>query len=104
MHVASPFPGAEALGQGTLNRHQLRTRYRRLFPGVYVGKDIEPTVDTTVVAAWLWSQRAAVVAGLAAAAMLGSKWVPIDVTVDLICSNTRAAAGHSLPERLAGRG
>src|SRR6476660_7642354 len=93
MHVATPFLGAEALGQGTLNRHQLRTRCRRLFPGVYVGKDIEPTVDTTVVAAWLWSHRAAVVAGLAAAAMLGSKWVPIDVTVDLICTNTRPPRG-----------
>jgi hypothetical protein len=68
-----------------------------------VGKDIDPTVDTTVVAAWLWSHRAAVVAGQVAAAMLGSKWVPVDVTVDLICSNTRPRAAFAA-ERLAGRG
>jgi hypothetical protein len=52
-----PFIGSEALTRGALNRHQLRTRYRAVFPNVYLPKHIQPSIDQRVMAAWLWSQR-----------------------------------------------
>ena len=44
-------------------------------------------------AAWLWTRRRGVVAGLAASAMLGAKWIPDDVPVELIWANPRAPHG-----------
>ena len=91
--LSQPFLGAEALAAGTLNRHQLRTRCRRLFPGVYVDASTDVLLHTRIVAAWLWSRRRAVIGGLSAAALLGARWVDDDEPVDLICTDTRSPAG-----------
>ncbi|WP_454786426.1 hypothetical protein [Mycobacterium antarcticum] len=40
-----PFLGTEALAAGAVNKHQLRTRYRFVFPGVYVEPDLELTLQ-----------------------------------------------------------
>jgi hypothetical protein len=45
------------------------------------------------VAAWLWSGREAVVAGLAASALHGAKWVDEDSPVELIWTNARSPSG-----------
>jgi hypothetical protein len=88
-----PFIGSEALTRGALNRHQLRTRYRAVFPNVYLPKQIQPSLDQRIAAAWLWSQRRGIITGAAAAALHGAKWIDDDVPVELIYANSRAPRG-----------
>ena len=88
-----PFIGSEAIASGTLRRHQLRSRFRAVFPDVYVRRDQQLTLRQRAVAAWLWSHRRGVLAGLTAAAWHGSKWVDERVPVELIWSNARPPHG-----------
>ncbi len=91
--VAEPFVGTEALASGAMSRHQLRTRYRAVFPNVYLAKDVQPSLELRITAAWLWSNRRATIAGAAAAALHGAKWIPENVPVELICGSTRSPHG-----------
>ncbi|WKG06710.1 endonuclease domain-containing protein [Mycolicibacterium sp. HK-90] len=86
---AEPFIGSEALGCGALSRYELRRHYRPLMPNVYLDKRIAPTLLHRTKAAWLWSHREAVVAGLAASALHRAKWVDDNVPVELIWANAR---------------
>jgi hypothetical protein len=70
-----PFLGTEALARGAVNRYQLRTRYDAVFRNVYVPKGQALSAADKAVAAWLWSGRRATVAGLSAAALLGTRWI-----------------------------
>jgi very-short-patch-repair endonuclease len=88
-----PFIGAEALRNGEVNRHQLRTRFRAILPGVYLPIDRQPSLYDRSCAAWLWSGRTGVIAGLAASALHGSKWIDADTPIDLICNKPRPAVG-----------
>jgi hypothetical protein len=91
--MAEPFIGSEALTLGELSRHHLRTRYRAVLPNVYLAKDVQPSLEQRIVAAWLWSNRRATIAGAAAAALHGAEWIPDDVPVELIYANHRAPRG-----------
>lgn len=91
--LAEPFIGSEALAGGALNWHQLRKHYRAMFPNVYLPKDLQPSLRQRTVAAWLWSGRSATIAGAAAAALHGAKWIPDDVPIELIHRNARAPDG-----------
>jgi hypothetical protein len=88
-----PFVGTEALAVGELSRHQLRTRYRAVFPNVYLGKDVRPSLEQRAAAAWLWSRRRATIAGAAAAALHGAEWIPDEVPVELVYANPRPPRG-----------
>jgi len=88
-----PFIGSEALSRGELKRHQLRTRFRALLPGVYLPIDTQPSLYERSCAAWLWSGRTGVLAGLAASALHGAKWIDADTPIDVICNKPRAAMG-----------
>ncbi|HEU4362045.1 MAG TPA: hypothetical protein VFR27_11120 [Mycobacterium sp.] len=88
-----PFIGSEALASGRLNRHSLRTRYRAAHPDVYQLRQSPPSLSQRISAAWLWSGRQATIAGAAAAALHGSKWIDDDVPVELIHANPRAPDG-----------
>lgn len=88
-----PFIGSEAVANGLLRPHQLRSQFQRLFPDVYVARDQQPTLRERAVAAWLWSNRQGVLAGLTAAAWLGSKWVGDHLPAELIWSNLRPPRG-----------
>jgi very-short-patch-repair endonuclease len=88
-----PFIGSEALAAGRITRYELRTYYRAVMPNVYLDKGIQPSLRQRTVAAWLWSHRGAVVAGAAAAAMHGAKWVDPDTPIELIWRNARAPRG-----------
>ena len=96
-----PFIGSEALTDGLVKKHQLRSHYRALFPNVYVSNDVYVahgmalTLAKRAQAAWLWSGRRAVIAGAAAAGMHGTKWICDDEPVELIWSNARPPAGIS---------
>jgi hypothetical protein len=87
-----PFIGSEALVCGMLNRHQMRSRYRAVFPDVYLAKHIQLSFEKRVVAAWLWSRREATISGSAAAVLHGVTWID-DVPVELVHRNARAPAG-----------
>lgn len=89
----APFVGSEALAAGVLNRHQLRSGFSRICPDVYLSKLIAPTLQNRARAAWLWSQRQAVIAGSAAAALHGAQWVGSDIAIELIHPNPRPPAG-----------
>ena len=79
--------------QGKLTRHRLRTEFRPIYPDVYVTKCAAPSLRTRSVAAWLWSGRRGVLAGLAAAALHGSGWIDDDEPVEMIWRNPHPPAG-----------
>ena len=91
--MTDPFIGSEALAAGVMSKSQLATRFRRLLPGVYVGRDVDITAELRAKAGWLWTGRRGVVAGFAAAALHGSKWVHDVQVVDLIHDNRRSPPG-----------
>jgi hypothetical protein len=91
--TSGPFIGSEALASGEVNWHQLRKRYCALFPGVYLPMGSQPSVRQRTVAAWLWSRRKGTVAGAAAAALHGARWIPDDVPIELVHPNARAPRG-----------
>jgi hypothetical protein len=84
-----PFIGSEALAAEKLSRHELRRYYRAIMPNVYIDKRLQPSLRQRTVGAWLWSGRNAVIAGAAASAVHGSKWVDENVPVELIWRNGR---------------
>jgi hypothetical protein len=88
-----PFIGSEALASGALRKHELRSGYRALFPDIYVPKDAVLTLRLRAVAAWLWSHREGVIAGLTASALHGAKWVDDAKPIELIWSNARRPRG-----------
>jgi hypothetical protein len=91
--IDQPFIGSEAISSGALRKHQLRSRFRAVFPDVYVRRDQQLTLRQRALAAWLWSHRRSVLAGRTAAAWHGSKWVDDHLPIDLIWSNARPPHG-----------
>jgi very-short-patch-repair endonuclease len=91
--MAEPFIGTEAVACGLVNRHQLRTQHRLVFPNVYLSNQAQLSLDRRIAAAWLWANREATVAGLAAAALHGAEWIDDDITIELIHPNTRPPMG-----------
>jgi very-short-patch-repair endonuclease len=91
--VREPFIGSEAVAARALTKTQLATRCRRLFPDVYVERDVDVDAELRAKAGWLWTGRRGVVAGFAAAALHGSKWVDDRQLVQLIHDNRRSPPG-----------
>ncbi|MGB8387165.1 MAG: hypothetical protein WCE76_04840, partial [Mycobacterium sp.] len=87
------FRGSEAVRQGRLSPYRLRTEFRAIYPDVYLAEFAPLSLRTRSVAAWLWSGRRGVVAGLAAAAAHGSDWIDDDEPIELIWRNQHAPAG-----------
>lgn len=89
-----PFRGSEARRAGTISRHQLRATCVRIHPDVYLPAEVaEPQLAQRIQAAWLWSQRAGVIAGSAASFLHGARWVDRDSTIEMIHHNARTPAG-----------
>lgn len=86
---------SEALANGLLTRRELNRDYTLLYRNVYLHRNAELTAEVRAVAAWLWSRRTATVAGLSAAAVLGSKYVPAQAPAEL------ARAGQWSPPGIA---
>jgi hypothetical protein len=89
----SPIVGSEAVTGGLIRKHELRARFRAEFPDVYVPKDAVLTVEQRAKAAWLYSHREGVIAGLTAAALHGANWVDDYLPIELIWSNARRPRG-----------
>ncbi|MEH3139034.1 MAG: hypothetical protein PGN37_02425 [Mycobacterium kyogaense] len=75
--------GSEALAAGTVTRQDLRRRYSKLHHNVYAPTRMALTPQDRAYAAWLWSGRRGTLAGLSAAAMHGSRWIPSDQPAEL---------------------
>lgn len=82
--MAGVFLGSEAVARGALTRGQLRWNYRQLHHDVYLPKQALRSLSDDIYAAWLWSGRKGIIAGRAAAALLGAKWVDDFTPVELI--------------------
>ena len=91
--LESPFVGSEAVERRLVRKHELRSRYRVVFPDVYVPKNAELTVHQRARAGWLWSHRQGVIAGLTASALHGAKWVDDVAPIELVWPNARPARG-----------
>ncbi|WP_454791606.1 hypothetical protein [Mycolicibacterium lutetiense] len=89
----SPFIGSEALRAGLIRKHQLRANFRAVLPDVYVARDFSPGLVDRARAAWLWSHRQGVLAGITAAALHGAKWVDESAPIELIWVNARSSRG-----------
>jgi very-short-patch-repair endonuclease len=97
-----PFLGSEARAAGAANRYQLRTHYEQVHRDVYVPRGAELTPIDKAVAAWLWSGRRGVAAGLSAAALHGSRWIGDHEPAELNQASLHGDAGVVLhSDRLA---
>lgn len=101
-----PFLGRQAVRGGRLTTYQLRTRYRAVYRNVYVPNDATLTAASRARAAWLWAGGDAVLAGISAAAVLGTKWLDGGEPAELIRSDRHCPAGivvrswHLSPDEL----
>jgi len=91
--VGEIIMGTEALASGVVTRHGLRTKYRKLHQNVYIPSKFECTARDRAVAAWLWSDRRATLAGHSAAAALGSRWLPDHEPAELARTHRSSAPG-----------
>lgn len=87
------FIGSEAVAQRKLSPYELRSRFRAIYPGIYVPDYATLSLRTRSVGAWLWSQRRGVLAGLAAAALHGAAWVDDNEPIELIWPNPHPPEG-----------
>ena len=87
--ITEPFRAAEALEQGLLTFRELRRLHAAVYPGVWVARGVDLGPADLARAAWLWSGRRAVVAGLSASALHGARWIEPNNPVELVHSNRR---------------
>jgi hypothetical protein len=85
-----PFRGWDAVEAGALSVRELRRFYAPVYPGVHVPRGVELSAVQRSRAAWLWSRRRGVLAGLSSSALLGAKWIEPGVPAELIHPNRRA--------------
>lgn len=84
-----PFRGGEAVASGAVSARQLKTDYVAVYPGVYAPRWVELSAVDRARAAWLWSRRNGVIAGLSASALLGAKWIEPTAPAEIVHANGR---------------
>jgi hypothetical protein len=95
------FVGSQALACGRLTRARLRWNYRPMFPDVYLAHGAAPSLRERIAGAWLWSGQNGIIAGRAAAAMHGARWVRAETPVEMIWRCGRPPPGiHVRNERI----
>ncbi len=98
--MAGVLIGSEAVARGVVTRHELQRWYAPIYPGVYAAKGQQLSLRQRTEGAWLWSRRRAIVAGVAASALHGARWVDADIPIELVWSNTRPPRGIVAREQL----
>ncbi|VEG39917.1 cullin, a subunit of E3 ubiquitin ligase [Mycolicibacterium flavescens] len=83
-----PFVGRDAVAAGHLTRAHLRSHYRPLYRGVYIPRGHEVSLRERI-AGVSFASPSAVIAGVAASAMHGAKWVVDDVPIELVAAVRR---------------
>lgn len=91
--MRDPFIGREAIRDGILTRGKLRWNFTAAHPGVFLPKGAQRTVLVNAVAAWMWTGRKGIIAGRAAAALHGAKWVDQSTPIEVITDHTRPRPG-----------
>lgn len=89
----SPFLGAQALRAGRVTDHGLRTRYRAVYRNVYLRRDVEMTALRRAAAAALWAGPDAVLVGVSAAAVWGTKWLDANSPAEMVRSDRHSPPG-----------
>ncbi len=84
-----PMRGWEAVEADLLSARELRRFYTPVYPAVHIPRGAELSAAQRAIAAWLWSSRRGVIAGLSAAAILGTKWIEPGLPAELIHTNRR---------------
>ena len=84
-----PLRGWEAVEADLLTVRELRRFYTPVYPAVHIPRGAELSAAQRAKAAWLWSSRRGVIAGLSAAAVLGAKWIEPGLPAELIHTNRR---------------
>jgi len=91
-----PFLGRQAVRRGELTAWQLQRDYCAIYRNVYVSKRSTLTALTRARAAWLWSGGNAVLIGLSAAAVLGTRWLCATEPAEIHRSDRRAPSGITI--------
>ncbi|MGV0646312.1 hypothetical protein [Mycolicibacterium sp. XJ879] len=86
--VEIPFIGSDAVAAGHLTRAHLRSQYRPLYRGIYVPRGYEVSLRERIAGVSLGSPSA-VIAGVAASALHGAKWVDDDIPIELVSAARR---------------
>lgn len=87
--IPHPFRAAEALDQGLLTFRELRRFHTAVYPGVWVARGADLTPTDRARAAWLWSGRRGVLAGLSASALHGARWIEPNNAAEIVHTNRR---------------
>lgn len=87
------FLGSEALAAGIVTRYQLTHQHEMLHRDVYVARGAVLTPIDKARAAWLFSRRRGVAAGLSAAALHGSRWIDPALPAELNQPSQHKVAG-----------
>ncbi|MFI2838708.1 hypothetical protein [Mycolicibacterium sp. PDY-3] len=87
-----PFVGADAVASGELTPFALRRRYRPIYRGIYAPAEHEVSLRDRIVGIGLAAPDA-VIAGVAASALYGSKWVDADEPIEVVMGGRRTQQG-----------
>lgn len=91
--MARVFVGSEAVAAGRVSKYELRTRFQRILPDVYVPRGHPLTLLDRTTATWLWSRRQGVITGAAASALHGAQWVADDIVIELNWPDRKSPPG-----------
>lgn len=86
----------QAIRDGLITDHRLRTRYRAVYRNVYLANDVPLTADLRARAAWLWAGGDATLVGISAAAVLGTRWLDDDAPAELVRRDRHAPSGMEI--------
>ncbi|MGH3697775.1 MAG: endonuclease domain-containing protein [Pseudonocardiaceae bacterium] len=80
-----PFRGSLAVAAGLVTKGQLRgSTFRRLFPDIYLSRDVAPTLATRSRGAQLLVSGYGALAGYSAAELLGARIAPRDADAEVV--------------------
>lgn len=88
-----PFRGRQAVRDGKLTEHRLKTRYHAVYRDVYIANDVPLTAAIRARAAWLWAGDDAILVGISAAAALKTKFLNAAYPAELVRENRRSPPG-----------
>lgn len=89
----SPFLGSDAVAAGLLTAHELRTNFRAVYRNVYLANEVALTAALRARAAWLFAGPDAVLSGVSAAAVYGTKWLDAEAPAEVVRSNCHMPQG-----------
>jgi len=91
--MAEPFIGSEAVLSGRVTPYALRTLYVAIHRDVFIRRDTDLTPVLRAKAAWLWSRRRGILAGLSASALHGAKWIDARQPAQIVHDNRHPPPG-----------